>query len=48
MHEKNAPHSTENAMQALWASSNELNLSLQTNNNKAANKRTNYFICGLT
>jgi len=31
MHEKNAPpHSTENALLALWASSNELILSLQT------------------
>jgi len=49
MHQKNAPpHSTENAVQALWASSNELNPILQTDNNKASNKRTNYFICGLT
>jgi len=40
MHEKNAPpHSTENAVQALWATSTELNLSLQTDNKKAANKK---------
>jgi len=49
MQEKNAlPHSTEKAAQALWAISNELNLSLHTYNKKAANKRTNYFIRGLT